>query len=249
MYIISKFKDYYDGVVGSMGIDKTLVFERTTEIIEDKTKFPEPFTGKPRWEYRGNRNEFRNLSYSYPLTKESKFSESAPFIVGFCGKLYIGWKFFRETQNKRYPSLTEGFESIITYDLDFVKANHSIDSWGKNLLSDLDYILSYDPINLFRLLKTPIFIFDSDYERIALRHRRHEVFISNPQLKTYEFYKVMDSFTAFQEIQMFLGGVLGTGEKEIVEVEDKYKISQHGFDNKSFRRSKAHGKKRPQSKR
>jgi hypothetical protein len=46
----------------------------------------------------------------------------------------------------------------------------------------------------------------------------------------------MDSFTAFQEISMFLGGVLGAGEKNIVEVEDKYKITQHGFNKWSFRK-------------
>ena len=58
----------------------------------------------------------------------------------------------------------------------------------------------------------------------------------NPHYNDYEFYKVFDSFTAFQEIQMFMGGVLGSGEKEIVEVADKYKIGQHGFDKWSFRR-------------
>jgi hypothetical protein len=35
---------------------------------------------------------------------------------------------------------------------------------------------------------------------------------------------------------MFMGGVLGAGEKEIVEVEDKYKITQHGFNKWSFRK-------------
>jgi hypothetical protein len=36
---------------------------------------------------------------------------------------------------------------------------------------------------------------------------------------------------------MFMGGVLGKGEKEIIEVADKYKITQHGFDYKwSFRK-------------
>ena len=107
-------------------------------------------------------------------------------------------------------------------------------------------------MELFRQLNVPIFIYDSDYDRKFIgryTRRSNEVFITNPTLKDYEFYKVQDSFTAFQEIQMFLGGVLGKGEKEIVEIEDKYKISQHGFDNKSFRRDKANGKKRPQSQR
>ena len=35
---------------------------------------------------------------------------------------------------------------------------------------------------------------------------------------------------------MFISGVLGNKEKEIVQVEDKYKIAQHGFDKWSFRK-------------
>jgi len=35
---------------------------------------------------------------------------------------------------------------------------------------------------------------------------------------------------------MFMGGVLGSPEKEIVQIEDKYKITQHGFDKWSFRK-------------
>jgi hypothetical protein len=37
---------------------------------------------------------------------------------------------------------------------------------------------------------------------------------------------------------MFMGGVLGAGEKEITEVADKYKITQHGFNKFSFRKDK-----------
>ena len=65
---------------------------------------------------------------------------------------------------------------------------------------------------------------------------RNIKFFINPNLKNYEFYKIFDTFQAFQEIQMFLGGVLGAGEKNIIEVEDKYKIAGHGFNKWSFRR-------------
>ena len=57
-------------------------------------------------------------------------------------------------------------------------------------------------------------------------------------LKDYEFYKKFDSFAAFQEIQMFLSGVLGNKENEIIVVSDKDKIAQHGFDKFSFRKDK-----------
>lgn len=247
MYIISKTKDYYDGVVGTMGIDKTLVYEREMVMNEDDSTFPEPFTAIKSWN-RKRDNPFRSLRYGYSLKKPSNFDSSSPFIVGFCGKLYIGWKFYKQKRCGLYEDL----ETIITYDLDFIKKQLVHSLWRNDLLSDLEYIMKFNSMETFRNLNSPIFIYDSDYDRRYLgtyTSRSNEVFITNPILKNYEFYRVHDSFSAFQEIQMFIGGVLGRGEKEIKEVEDKYKIRQHGFDDKSFRRSKANGKKRPQSNR
>ena len=92
---------------------------------------------------------------------------------------------------------------------------------------------------MFRNAKAPIFVYDSE----NIKARNGSAFLINPILKEFEFYKVVDAFTAFTELQMFIGGVLGVGEKEIVEIEDKYKIGQHGFDKWSFRREPTKKKK------
>jgi len=247
MYIISKNKDYYDGVVGSTGVDKTIVYTREMVVDENKYGFPKPFTASKSWSHRRD-NPFRNIMTGFPCKKESIYTENSPFIVGFCGKLYIGWKFYREVKNDKYsePSL----RTTITYDIEFIKKNLKYVGWKSNALDDINHISSYNSMEIFRNLNVPIFIHDHDYEKTRIHtYRCNEVFITNPLLKDYEFYKVMDSYTTLQEIQMFIGGVLGTKEKEIVEVEDKYKISQHGFDKFSFRRDKSNGKKRPQSQR
>jgi len=249
MLIISKKnKDYYDGVVGTMGIDKTLVYNREMVANEDPSSFPKPFASNKGY-IRKAENPFRSFTNNgYSLKKGSKYEDNSPFIVGFCGELYIGWKFYREVKDYFNTEL----KTFITYDLEFIKDQLNHKSWNSDLLNDIEYITKYNPIEIFRKIKSPIFIYDSDYDKQFIRpynHRRNEVFITNPTLKNYEFYSVRDSFSAFQEIQMFIGGVLGRGEKEIKEVEDKYKIPQHGFDKFSFRRSKANGKKRPQSKR
>lgn len=244
MYIISKNKDYYDGVVGTTGVDKTIVYERTTVIEEDPHKFIQPFTARKSWN-RKDKTPFNSFQSGYPTERKSKYQANSGFIVGFCGKLYIGWKFYREFEDGFYN--TE-METLITYDLEFVKKHVVQKSWDGDFINNIDYILGYDPIDIFRKVNSPIFIFDTDYDRKFIqRYRRNDVFITNPTLKDYEFYKVMDSYTAFQEIQMFIGGVLGIGEREMIEVEDKYKIAQHGFNKNSFRRSKSNGKKRPQS--
>jgi hypothetical protein len=235
MLIIShKLKDYYDGVVGTMGIDRTIVYDRNTQILENYREFPKEFQPNRTYNMR-YKNHFLNMG-NYSNFKNTKYSDNSPFIVGFCGKLYIGWKFYREVENN-YGS--GDLETYITYDREFVKKNVKTVSWHSNLVDDLNFIDTYGPMDIFRNLKVPIFIYDEDYNRKYInnyRHRADSRFIVNPILSNYEFYKIIDSFTAFQEIQMFMGGVLGSGEKEIVEVEDKYKITQHGFNKWSFRR-------------
>jgi hypothetical protein len=62
--------------------------------------------------------------------------------------------------------------------------------------------------------------------------------IANPQLDKISFQKVLDPFTAFQELEMWIGGVL-TENKETSQVSNDIKIQQAGFDLKtSFRKPK-----------
>lgn len=238
MYVISKHRDYYDGVVGTMGIDKTVVFERKTTMIENVEKFPKPFARRNFRDWM-DRNSFHEISY-YEIDEKNnknKYVSNYPFIVGFCGKLYIGWKFLRK--NPDYIKVTDKQKYLIDfiYDIDEVKKYLKNKNWSSNLNDVINNILSYNPINIFREINAPYFIFDHNINAAEKSKRRNdERFIINPILKDYEFYKVFDTFTAFQEIQMFLSGVLGSKEKNIVEIDDKYKIKQHGFNKWSFRK-------------
>jgi len=88
MYIISKRKDYYDGVAGTTGIDKTIVYNR--DIIElDEEKYPKIFR---RYHALNNTkpSPFYRLS-NVSVKKELKvvYEHVAPFIIGFCGKIYV----------------------------------------------------------------------------------------------------------------------------------------------------------------
>lgn len=241
MYIISKKKDYYDGVVGTVGIDKTIVYEREFIEIEDYKEFPSEFRRNQPWRKWNDQNHFLNLN-KYSINKESKYQKFDSFIIGFCGKLYLGWKFHWETEEDR--KWYGRFQTDVIYGYDDAKEHLNNDHWGSNLTDDVNYVLNYNPMDLFREYKTPIFVYDSHYNRMDIDdgYRDKSRFIINPLLKEYEFYKIFDPFTTFQEIQMFVSGVLGTGEKEIIEVDDKYKIAQHGFNKWSFRKepSKKH---------
>lgn len=237
MYIIAKNKDYYDGVVGTVGIDKTLVYERNTVEIEDSKKMLKEFQAFRNW---NDRRENRFLNIGYAQIDSKKYETSNFFLVGFCGKLYLGWKFEYKVKGwDKDGKIIEIIKTDIIYGYEKAKKHIKTSFWHGNLDNDVEYVMKYDPINMFRELKSPVFIYDSD----SRSPRKSSVLIINPILKEWEFYKVVDSFTAFQEISMFIGGVLGIGEKEIVEIEDKYKIPQHGFDKWSFRREPSKNRK------
>lgn len=235
MYIIDKKnKDYYDGVVGTMGIDKTIVYERNRIEIQDGNEMLEEFLPDKTnsWYYKQN-NHFLNITHMRNNSK--KYDNAHFFLVGFCGKLYLGWKFEYYVNGREDGIEIKIPKTDIIYGFDNAKKYLKSGFWKNTTQEDIDYVLNYDPINMFRKVNSPIFIYDSHIINTYLKKYENTLII-NPILKDYKFYKVVDAFTAFQEIQMFLGGVLGRGEKEIIQVEDKYKIPQHGFDKWSFRK-------------
>jgi hypothetical protein len=214
MRIISKFKDYYDGIQGIDGIDNTLVYCRTYTKIPN-SELP---------------NEFKHARFSlindniigrintFSLKRNNIYSDCASFIVGFCGKLYVGWKLYDKDNNV-----------TITFDNKYVET--IVESMYRNKLSVvINNISNYNCFNIFKKYQAPIFILDN-------RNVINSELIINPILKEYQFYKKFDSFSAFQEIEMFLGEKLGSTEK-IIDINDKYKLTQYGFDKYSFRKEK-----------
>jgi hypothetical protein len=65
-------------------------------------------------------------------------------------------------------------------------------------------------------------------------------FINTDGLKDIEFAKAVDPFAAFQELSMYVGGVMARPERPTVEVTDSRIVaSKHGFDEWSFRKMSA----------
>lgn len=61
--------------------------------------------------------------------------------------------------------------------------------------------------------------------------------VVDPVLRDIEFYRLRDAFTAFQDIAMYLGGVLRGNENPTVALSDRDRLAKHGMDPKwSFRR-------------
>ena len=61
-------------------------------------------------------------------------------------------------------------------------------------------------------------------------------FTINPCLKDLGAVIVSNPFDTFQNIAMYLGGVLGNEAAPMVAIEDKYRIESHGYDKWSFRK-------------
>jgi hypothetical protein len=241
MLIISKKcnKDYYDGVVGTMGIDKTLVYNREPIEIEDNDR-PSFFRKRRGFQSSKSANTLLSNFRSYGI-EHDLYEECGFFIIGFCGKLYVGWKvFYKEKTSLGHDKL----KFIITYDFKFIEKISKPSKYRRvDIENNIRLLSEYDASQLFIDCNVPVFVYDNDYRGYDSKYRTTDKFIINPNLKTYEFYKVFDSFSAFQEISMYIGGVLGRGEKEIIEVDDKYKIEQHGFNKWSFRKEPKNDKK------
>lgn len=229
MLIISKFHDYYDTASG-LGIDKTIQYKRTEE------KFVK-------------QNLELNISRIYQDGKTLYQSKTYPetyyelIIVGFCGKTYVGYEILTVTKPK-YNTFNPVEEITYLYGeeaMDFVLSKHNLkkDKEVKNHINELLFKYHNKPNfnELFFKYNTPIFVMKDieGYNWWSNGKATATQITYNAKLKNYEFVKVFDPFTAFQEIQMYVGGVLGGTEKDITVIAEKYRKSQQGMDKWSFR--------------
>lgn len=60
--------------------------------------------------------------------------------------------------------------------------------------------------------------------------------INGFDLGAVEFYRVMDPHTLYQELSMWVGGILPRSGAEMVTIDDKTRAAKHGFDRWSFRK-------------
>jgi len=242
MLVISKYKDYYDGAVG-MGIDKTIVYERKTRQEHIPKELDNLF------DRYGNYSFYKKYIGNVQRDKYN----TRLIHLGFCGKIYVGLVISKE--------VSDGYNEIkmvhkILWDRNkirtiLIKEIKKIKySWFRNQKSELElfnnYLVkidAYDSTKWFRKFNTPIFVvgvppiedIDNWKEKFNVNDDDGKLYV-NPILKDYQFAKVFDPYTAFQEIQMYVSGVLGVN-KDGTEfpATEKEKVAQHGMNKWSFR--------------
>ena len=248
MRIFSKFHDYYDKALG-YGIDPAVTYERKEEEITELIKKQYGMIDKIE-KVHADVFDFRIEKINSPELKIE-----AKTIVLFCGRIYLCIKIGYKV--KDYPLEKYVTEFIYTFDA-FEKAitlhskinlEHGIttglfDGTKSKLVTiarrfkmlfEKQGIVSDIVTELHFELDAPIIVID--YDLIYAYSKKIKAY-KNRCLKNMDFYKIVDPFTAFQELSMFIGGVMGGKSPIMIEVADKDRIAKHGFDKFSFRKEK-----------
>ncbi len=240
MRIISKHNDYYDGAMAH-GQDLTVVYSRTKQMFEPK-EFKYPF----EMPYYAIIGELNNKNH------ELRFLAIA---ILFCGRLYRAIQVL-DVKHPQYYS-NHDYHGETFYDL--ASLQEYIEQKGFDTSDSIrrSYkgrkrrhpFFKQEVHDFFADNKTDRyqqFCIDNQIIALAVTKRIFNKFymttcgeyrtIINPILKEHQFFRVFDSFTAYQEIDMWVSGVLPRTTTPMVEIEDKHKISEHGFDEWSFRK-------------
>jgi hypothetical protein len=222
MRIISKFKDYYDSAAG-MGIDKELVYLRKTEVIKKVEIGFEPVG----WYVVSitMKQMHQSLGTAYHAINKC--------ILGFCGRSFpvfnIGDRYFcsyeqvvrqmkKDLDPKSFKEAIEDFETPKRYSMDRGSKRGRLLLWAKE-------IREFNPLEWHFKYKVPIFLYEDKTNKVIL----------NPPLKPMGFAAIKSSYEAFQEIGMFLSGVLGSHDDPDQIKDDKVLRDAKGFNDMSFK--------------
>lgn len=265
MRIISKQHDYYDTALG-YGIDPTVVYVRKPVGYEHRSCPSDILHGRAKRVNTGHISDliaaaiddFVTLMHSFGIGRYTcekiKAGRRELFMnnmggVIFCGKLYL----WLEPMCVEY-GYTEKTTRAFCYNLDqvqkfFVKfgkklpetvkspkwnrhSKHSLTKrnlrafFGRNL-EDRHHKL----VDLHSQIDAPVILF----KKFAEYPEKATIWV-NPILRDVQFYKAVDAFSAFQELSMFISGVLGGKTPKMIELSDEDKIAKHGYNEWSFRK-------------
>ncbi|MBC8738519.1 hypothetical protein F6X40_17235 [Paraburkholderia sp. UCT31] len=230
MRILSKFRDYYDGGL-SHGHDDSISFFRETALFCDGAEGADKLP-----EYA---SFLAHLPASWTVYRRGiEEVVLRPFIVAFCGKMYPGIEGWTRAASGAY-----GTAFIYRPDeLSAFMKNHDL----AGAQADGDEKRSKTQGLFFAFLDKGVSSSLTDFfvgrrEAVVVAHHygsgSAQAVTLNAQLKSFEFFRVLDPFQAFQELSMFFGNILAPESRPMVSIEDKYRIAQAGFDKRSFRKA------------
>lgn len=235
MRIISPFHDYYDSVQGQ-GFDDKVVYNRETRSYSNVWfEASRRFRSHTGAEVEAAIEEIKLLPafhevrpYLYDKDRHVCSPEGADAgLLCLAGRAYPFWVLPVWEDQPAVTSFEAGFDDLVeqaekprrrrryeSQTIDYTPwRDWQADHWGREI----------DPAIHFRH-GSPIVLYIGP-------HR-----IIDPCLRDYGFQRKLDPFTVFQEIDMFLGGVMADIAEPPSPQTDKEKVLSHGMDVKrSFR--------------
>lgn len=206
-------RDYYDCAM-SMGIDPNIVFLRNRRECRD---VPVEKAGGSLLNYR-----LEAMPYTMGLIHN--------YAVVLCGTVYRGaeleCEYFWSADKLRAKIAGIKSARLAIRSRQRAKFRMTLDEW-------------FTPFDVSTHLRE--YMIRNKYsimlEADPREHWEERVFkINRDGLKEIGFAKAVDPYTAYQELSMWIGGILGGTSPEIVRIkDDKVLAENHGFDRFSFR--------------
>jgi hypothetical protein len=229
MKIIAKYKDYYD--IGQRSFDDTILYVRVPERIMSSND-PSDYA---------NFSDLIGHAFTYRDSTRGRLIEITIHTVTiiFCGKVYpsVEMSTYGVSDADGYHYSFDSLEAALAkFGLDFKTISRT--SFPRNLNSIKEYFSNNQNVHsdLCAEYKSPIVtITNGRYNHVSVT--------KNDILSQYQFFKVLDPYSAFQELEMFLGGIMAPENKKMIEISDRYKIEEHGFDKWSFKKAPTKMKK------
>lgn len=222
MRIISSFKDYYDCIQAYHSDD--VIYVREPKTIQVDLKFP-------------------SIDSHYGIRGATLRYHS--HLIGFCGRLYPV-VYFHGDGSEYWCYTIEDIDKVVDERLKkkeresyytpkqgywrrWFTARGSFIKYFKSIKEETRHLPDF-----FQEYKTPVFSLYDDGRRV----RRVQMLNINCSLKMFEFYRVIDAYTAGQEVYMFMSN-MAMPNKPIPHVPDKIMVEAKGFDKiTSFRKPK-----------
>jgi hypothetical protein len=221
MRIISSYHDYYDSAL-AFGHDPNVTYIRETVEIPFNFESGERF---PSFE-RSNSDGFNSSNLA-----------AVPTFVGFCGKVrtcFVVSYFLNDSISSARWKTFYDVDTLTAFLLKFEDTEFN----DRFLRKDAYYWSTFASANCTKFLTQD---FTSRFSGLFTQHSVPVFKIDktgltlNPKLREIEFQKVMDPYTAFQEIDMFISGVLGVPTRVTLDISDKMMLQKKGFDKTSFK--------------
>lgn len=213
--------DYYDCALG-FGADPTVVMVRKNEEIDPKTvNIPRPAIDI----------QLFDKANSSPRSWLFQSNDLKEIRVVFCSKVYHGVEIYHKGtfhyfwQGDKLQAFIDSHK-----ELSIKLHNRSWRDWKRKLKIEeyFEVIEAPDYLRDFMITNRYAIVLEKEVDS----YHPPQCWMNPHGLKKVGFAKAIDPYTAYQELSMWVGGVLAGESPKMVKItDDKVLIENHGFDN------------------